>query len=137
SYLPKAGNALWATVYKIYGNGEVLVTAEFQPSETNLPVLPRLGMQLALPAGFENLTWFGHGPQETYSDRKDARVGIYRGTVEEQFYPHYVEPGETGNKVDTRWIALTNKKGAGLLAVGQPQLSVNALHYGIEDLNAG
>jgi beta-galactosidase len=94
-------------------------------------------MQMALPAGFERVTWLGHGPQETYSDRKDARVGIYSGTVDEQFYPHYVKPGEAGSKVDTRWLALTNKKGAGLLVVGQPQLSVNALHYGTEDLNAG
>ena len=135
--LPDAGNAEWATTYNIYGNGEVRVTAEFKPSETNLPPLPRLGMQMALPAGFDRVTWLGPGPQETYSDRKDARIGVYRGTVEEQFYAGYVKPGETGNKVDTRWIALTNKKGAGLLVIGQPQLSVNALHYGTEDLNAG
>jgi len=135
--LPDAANSVWTTTYKIYGNGEVFVTAEFAPSKTNLPPLPRLGMQMALPAGFERVTWLGHGPQETYSDRKDARVGIYSGTVDEQFYPHYVKPGEAGSKVDTRWLALTNKKGAGLLVVGQPQLSVNALHYGTEDLNAG
>lgn len=135
--LPAAGNSVWMTTYKIYGNGEVVVSVDFQAAQTNLPMLPRLGMQMALPAGFENLTWFGHGPQETYSDRHDARVGVYSGTVEEQFYPHYTKPGETGNKVDTRWLALTNKKGAGLLVMGQPVLSVNALHYGTEDLNAG
>jgi beta-galactosidase len=33
-------------------------------------------------------------------------------------------------------VALSNKK-VGLLAVGQPLLSVNALHYGTDDLNAG
>src|SRR3974390_107192 len=36
-----------------------------------------------------------------------------------------------------RWAALTNGKGIGLPAIGQPFLSVNALHYGTEDLNAG
>jgi beta-galactosidase len=135
-YLPNAGKAVWTTTYTISGNGEVAVSADFKPSETKLPVLPRLGMQMSLPAGFDRVTWLGPGPQETYSDRKDARVGIYSGTVDEQFYQHYAEPGETGNKVNTRWIAVTNKKGAGLLAIGQPQLSVNALHYGTEDLNA-
>jgi beta-galactosidase len=94
-------------------------------------------MQMALPAGFERITWLGPGPQETYSDRKDSRVGVYSGTVNEQFYADYVEPGETGNKADVRWVALTDKNGAGLLAVGMPLLSVNALHYGTEDLNAG
>ena len=32
---------------------------------------------------------------------------------------------------------MTNKKGIGLLAVGLPLLSVNVLHYGTDDLNAG
>ena len=33
--------------------------------------------------------------------------------------------------------AQSNRKGIGLLAVGQPLLSANALHDGSEDLNAG
>jgi beta-galactosidase len=94
-------------------------------------------MQMALPTGFEQINWFGPGPQETYCDRNDAKVGMYRGTVSDQFYAEYVEPGETGNKADARWAVLVNGKGVGLLAVGDPLLSVNALHYGTEDLNAG
>ena len=137
SVLPKAGNAVWRTTYEVYGSGDVVVTARFSPAETDLPKLPRLGMQMTLPAGFERITWLGPGPQETYSDRKNSRVGVYSGTVDEQFYADYVEPGESGNKADVRWVALTSKKGVGLLAVGMPLLSVNALHYGTEDLNAG
>ena len=140
--LPDAGKAEWNTVYRIFANGEVQVTAEFKPTQTNLPVMPRFGMQLALPAGFENLKWFGPGPQETYSDRQGARVGLYRGTVDEQFYAGYVKPGETGNKVNNRWLSLTDRHGNGLLVAGLPGLknqllSVNALHYGTDDLNAG
>jgi beta-galactosidase len=137
SVLPKASNAVWRTTYEIYGSGDVVVTVKFSPGKTDLPKLPRLGMQMVLPAGFERITWLGPGPQETYSDRKDSRVGVYSGTVDEQFYADYTEPGETGNKADVRWVALTDGKGAGLLAVGMPLLSVNALHYGTEDLNAG
>ena len=73
----------------------------------------------------------------TYTDRMDARVGVYDSTVEQQFFADYTEPGETGNKVDVRWLALRNKKGAGLLAIGLPLLSANALHYGTQDLNVG
>jgi len=54
---------------------------EFSPAKTDLPN-SRLGMQMALPAGFERITWLGPGPQETYSDRKDSRVGVYRSTVD-------------------------------------------------------
>jgi len=135
--LPKVG-ATWETVYTVLGNGEVLVDASFKPvADKKLPKIVRLGMQMVVPAGFERVTWLGPGPQETYTDRMDARVGVYDSTVEEQFFSDYTEPGETGNKVDVRWLALRNKKGAGLLAVGLPLLSANALHYGTEDLNAG
>jgi len=134
--LPKI-SAQWETAYTISANGEIGVQARFKPGKTNLPKLVRLGMQLSLPAGFERITWLGPGPQESYSDRKDAKCGVYSGSVEEQFYPHYTEPGETGNKADARWIALTNGKGIGLLAIGDPLLSANALHYGTADLNAG
>lgn len=136
--LPKVG-ATWETTYTVLGSGDVLVEASFKQvaSDKRSPKLPRLGMQMVLPAGFERVTWLGPGPQETYCDRKDARVGVYDSTVEEQFFADYSEPGETGNKVDVRWLALRNKNGVGLLAVGQPLLSANALHYGTEDLNAG
>jgi beta-galactosidase len=134
--LPRV-EATWETDYTLYGGGEIGIEARFKPTRTNLPKIPRIGMQMALPNGFERITWLGPGPQETYSDRKDARVGVYSGTVEEQFCQEYTEPGETGNKVEVRWVALTNEKGLGLLAVGLPLLSVNALHYGTEDLNRG
>ena len=134
--LPKV-DATWETTYSVHGSGDIVVEARFKPARTNLPKLPRLGLQMTLPAGFERITWLGPGPQETYSDRKHAKLGVYSGTVAEQFYREYTEPGETGNKVDARWVALTNDKGVGLLAVGLPLLSANALHYGTADLNAG
>lgn len=124
----------WQTTYTVLGNGEITVDAKFNPQTTDLPLLPRLGMQLIMPAGFDSIKWFGPGPQETYSDRKDAKIGIYSGAVRDQFYKEYVIPGESGNKVDTRWIALTNDKGIGLLAIGSPLLSANALKNNAEDI---
>jgi beta-galactosidase len=133
--LPKV-DATWETTYTVCGSGDIIVAAHFKPAKTDLPKLVRLGMQMTLPPGFERVSWLGPGPKETYSDRKDAPVGIYSGRVDQQFYADYTKPGETGNKVDARWIALSNGK-VGLLAIGMPLLSANALHYGTEDLNAG
>jgi beta-galactosidase len=133
--LPKV-SAEWETTYTICGSGDVLVTAKFKPAKTDLPKLPRLGMQMSLPAGFDRIAWHGPGPQETYCDRKDQKTGVYRGSVAEQFCIDYTEPGETGNKVDVRWLALFHSRGAGLLAVGDPLLSANALHFSTADLNA-
>ncbi len=129
-------SAEWVTSYAVHSSGEIEVSANFKPGRTNLAQLPRLGMQMTLPAGFERVTWFGPGPQETYVDRKDARVGRYEGAVRDQFFWDYVEPGESGNKVDVRWVALTGKKGVGLLAVGLPLLSVNAIHHTTDDLQS-
>jgi len=130
--LPKV-EAAWETSYTVHGGGDIVVDAKFKPGKTDLPKLPRLGMQMALPAGFDRITWLGPGPQETYCDRKDAKVGVYSGTVEEQYFWDYTEPGESGNKVDVRWAAISNGR-VGLLAVGQPLLSVNALHQTTDDL---
>lgn len=133
--LPRV-DARWETVYSVYGSGDIVVDARFHPHSNGLPQLVRLGMQMTLPPGFDRVSWLGPGPGETYADRLDAKVGFYSGTVDGRFYADYTEPGETGNKADARWIALTNGK-VGLLAVGFPLLSANALHYGTEDLNAG
>lgn len=133
--LPKV-KAAWETTYKVGSDGDILVAARFVPQDTKLSKIPRLGMQMTMPAGFDRISWLGPGPQETYCDRRDARIGVYRGTVREQFFWDYVEPGESGNKVDVRWLALTNEQGVGLLAVGLPLLSANAIHHTTDDLQS-
>jgi beta-galactosidase len=62
--LPKV-SAEWETTYTIYGTGDILVKARFKPGKSDLPKMVRLGMQMALPSGFEQLTWLGPGPQES------------------------------------------------------------------------
>ena len=120
-------------VWTVQGNGEVGVSTTWLPGEMSLPEMPRFGMQTTLRAGFDRLVWLGKGPQETYADRQAARVGLYHGRVAEQFFD-YAKPGETGNKEAVRWLALTDAQGRGLLAIGQPLLSVNALHASTDDL---
>jgi beta-galactosidase len=60
-------------------------------------------------------------------------VGVYQSTVADQFTP-YVYPGECGGKEDTRWLALRDADGNGLLVVGLDNLHFDALHYSIRDL---
>jgi beta-galactosidase/beta-glucuronidase len=120
-------------VYTIYGSGDVMVDVHIVPND-DLPPLPRVGLQMRLPDQYENFAWYGRGPHETYADRKlGAKVGMYSGTVDEQYVP-YVVPQENGNKTDVRWVALTNADGVGLLAVGMPLLNVSAHHFTTQDL---
>jgi hypothetical protein len=89
---------------------------------------------MALPAGFEQFTWYGRGPHENYIDRNvGAAVGLYRSTVDEQYVP-YILPQENGNKTDVRWLTLTREDGFGLLAAGQPPLEVSVSHYTAHEL---
>lgn len=119
--------------YTIYSNGYVEVDFNFQP--TGDTYISEVGMMMQLPAGFENLNWYGRGPGESYSDRKAGMdVGIYSGTVSEQYVP-YVRPQESGNKTDVRYMALSNDSGRGLLAAARGNLmEASALHYTPKDL---
>ena len=125
-----------ALTYTVHGGGDVIVEARLEPLAAGLPPLPRLGLELALPAGFERLSWYGRGPHESYSDRKEStRVGVFSGTVEGQHVP-YIRPQENGSKTDVRWAAVANSRGLGLLAAGMPLLEVSAHHYAAAALAA-
>jgi len=122
-------------VYTIYGDGEILLENQLQAA-ANLPVLPRVGLTMTLPPGFEHLTWFGRGPHENYRDRQEgAAIGLYSGTVDEQYVP-YIMPQENGNKTDVRWLSLVNEQGVGLLATGSEPLEFSVAHHTAADLFA-
>jgi beta-galactosidase len=119
--------------YTLYGSGDVVIDTHVVP-EVEVPFLPRIGLQMELPGGYERFTWYGRGPHETYVDRKEgAQVGVYEGSVDEQYVP-YIVPEENGNKTEVRWVALTNQDGVGLMACGDRWLEVSAHHYTTEDL---
>jgi len=130
------GDSDYYSTYTIYGSGDVTVKNDLIPESLKIPEMPRFGMQMAIPGRFNTMTWYGRGPHETYWDRKTgAAVGLYSGRVEELIHD-YVRPQENANRTDVRWVALTDKEGLGLLAVGMPLLSVSAWPYTMEDLES-
>lgn len=120
--------------YTIYQSGDLVIETKGVPQGKLPPSLPRIGLKLALPKGFDQATWFGRGPGESYRDSKLAnRFGVYSKKVDELHTP-YVYPQENGNRADVKWVSLTNLRGVGLVAVGLPQLDFSAHHYTILDL---
>ncbi len=114
--------------YIIYGNGDIIVKSVLDP-DTSLPDIPEAGMRFSIPEGFETLTWYGRGPHENYWDRKkSAHINVYQTKVDSML-GSYIIPGETGNRTDVHWAALTNDQGTGLLITGMPVVEINALHY--------
>jgi beta-galactosidase len=129
-----AGEATQEYVYTIRGDGSVEVEANFDPGKTPLPELPRYGMQARVSGLLRNVAWFGRGPQENYSDRKlGAAVGLYSDKVDNLWFG-YVEPQETGNRSDVRWVTLTDDKGFGLKATGLPLINFSAWPFRASEL---
>ncbi|MBT8477479.1 MAG: DUF4981 domain-containing protein, partial [Gemmatimonadetes bacterium] len=136
--LPAVNGRLYLS-YQVFGSGDVIVSTRFVPPATQpreaLPDIPRVGLRLALSADLDEVTWYGRGPHENYSDRKTGSpVGLYSAAVDELYYP-YVRPQENGNRTEARWVAFRDSAGAGLVAHGMPTVDWSALRFLQEDLD--
>jgi beta-galactosidase len=103
------------------------VDNDFNPA-TDLPNIPKIGMQCGVLRKYDQITWYGRGPQENYIDRRyGSDVGIYALPIKDFMEP-YVVPQENGNRTDVRWMYLSDKKD-GLLIVADSLLSMSAWPY--------
>jgi beta-galactosidase len=112
-------------VYTIYGNGQVDVLSTFEP----VPGTPNpqvVGTTFGLRAELATIDWYGRGPWESTADRRaSAFFGRYSGSVADQV-TRYSRPQDSGNKADTRWAALTDDAGRGVLLVARGSMYLNA-----------
>ena len=116
-----------ARTLRVAADGSLAFQHRFTVAK-GLPDLPRLGVELELPEGFEDLEFLGHGPHESYNDRLvGAAIGRYHTTVSERYVP-YIMPQEHGNIAGLRWLALRNGKGQGLLASAAGTCEGKATH---------
>ncbi len=123
-------------IYSINAAGSMQITMRMDAPES-LPNLFRFGLQIPMPASFENISYYGRGPVENYIDRQGyAALGIYNQTVTDQYYP-YVRPQETGTKTDLRWWTISEEGGLKICLTSDAPFSASALHYTIESLDSG
>ena len=124
--------ARWQSVFTFTADGRIHIANAFERND-GLPVIPRLGMNVELVRGLENVEWFGRGPFENYVDRKlAADVGRHASKVADLYVP-YMRPQENGNKTDTRWLSLDDASGAGLLVIGDEPISFSVHHNRMSD----
>ena len=131
--LAGAKDSKQSMTYTVYGSGAVAVKSELKAAD-GLGELLKYGAEMTLPGGYEEITWYGAGPEETFIDRRQgAMIGIYESTVSESFYPYQL-PQSSGNHTDTRFIALENPSSSiGLLVVGEEPIESSALHFKVTD----
>ena len=112
--------------YTVYADGIVDVEATYETCDGF--DLPRLGLAASITPGFENVKWYGRGPQENYPDRKTASFfGVYENTVD-GMVEKYVRSQSMGNRGDIRWMTLTDDKGHGIKITAGADLGFTALH---------
>lgn len=113
--------------YTVFGDGTIETKLMYDPVE-GLPDMPEFGMMFQFNADYDNLTWYGMGPEETYADRRHgAKLGIYSNKVADNM-AKYLVPQECGNKVGVRYVRLVDAKGRGMMFEGD-ELSFSALPY--------
>nr|WP_314977331.1 glycoside hydrolase family 2 TIM barrel-domain containing protein [Bifidobacterium dentium] len=93
--------------------GRVNLRVDYPGEEGELPTMPAFGIEWALPVEYSRLRFFGAGPEETYRDRKHAKLGIWSTDAFADHAP-YLMPQETGNHEEVRWAEITDEHGHGL-----------------------
>ncbi len=125
--------------YLVFANtGAVKVTEDFKATEgAKVSDMFRFGMLLQMPYSMEKSTYYGRGPVENYSDRKDCmRIAIYNDDADNQYFP-YIRPQESGTKSDIRWWKQTDATGLGLQVKSCAPFYASALHFDTEELDDG
>ena len=125
--------------YLVFANtGAVKVTEDFKATEgAKVSDMFRFGMLLQMPYTMEKSNYYGRGPIENYSDRKDCmRIAIYNDDADNQYFP-YIRPQESGTKSDIRWWKQTDATGLGLQVKSCAPFYASALHFDTEELDDG
>ena len=123
-------------VYTIDGSGAITIDIEFDPTGllSNKRLL-RIGTEMVLPEGYENVYWLGRGPVETMKDRCSGEmVGSYKTTVDKLFYP-YLDTQDTGTLTGLKWITVTSSGSKSAVAIAGNDFEASALHFKDDDMD--
>jgi beta-galactosidase len=121
--------------YTIIHDGRIKVDMDYRPTAANIPLIPKFGMRMRLPADYTNIEYYGRGPWENYPDRKrSAFIGRYEMPLSE-FETEYIHPQDNGCHTDIRWFKITNGERP-LRINGLQPLCIRAWDYGEEELES-
>ncbi len=136
--MPEVKGELTLTYLLNANTGKLDVTEDFAADDTaKVSNMFRYGMVMQLPYAMDQSQYYGRGPIENYSDRKDCmRLGIYSIDADNQYFP-YIRPQESGTKSDIRWWKQTDASGFGFQVLAGMPFYASALHFDIAELDDG
>lgn len=111
--LPTVSQTKAYVSYRVTGDGKIHVHALYKGTD-GLPEMPAFGMDMKLKARYDRVRYYGRGPEENYLDRREgARLGVYSYQAADNLSA-YLFPQECGNRMDVRWVEVTDADGQGL-----------------------
>lgn len=119
--------------YTVKADGRIMAEMDYHPLSDNIPVIPKFGMRMRLPADMTQISYYGRGPWENYPDRKRSSfIGRYEMPLS-SYQTEYLRPQDNGNRCDVRWFEIASAKRILRIDGFQP-LCIRAWDYGEEDL---
>ena len=132
---PAEKDTVLEVTYSVYGDGTCRISMEYEPGKV-LPPMPEFGYIIKLDADYDQVRFYGNGPEENYCDRNTgSRLGAYRTTAKDSVAP-YLVPQETGNHTGVRFAEVTDRRGRGMRfsSVSFDGMDFSAIPYTPEQL---
>lgn len=108
-------------LYTVTSTGTLAIDVQKCKPTGSMPShVPRAGLNLRLSRKLDKPAWFGLGPGESYPDKKGAqRTGVWAADSVRDLQTPYEVPQENANRMEARWVRLTDAHGAGVKAVAR------------------
>lgn len=121
--------------YQINAQGHLNVELSGERYGDYPHVIPVIGLDLGINGNFDQVSYYGRGPEENYQDSRQANlIDVYHSTVADMF-ENYPFPQNNGNRQHVRWASLTNRHGTGLLVKPQQEINFSAWFYTNQNLH--
>ncbi|BBL89685.1 beta-galactosidase [Vibrio rotiferianus] len=121
--------------YQINAQGHLNVELSGERYGDYPHVIPVIGLDLGINGSFNQVSYYGRGPEENYQDSRQANlIDVYHSTVADMF-ENYPFPQNNGNRQHVRWASLTNRHGTGLLVKPQQEINFSAWFYTNQNLH--
>ncbi len=119
--------------YTIAADGKIHFKSQVKITDKR-EYLPRFGLRFFLNKTFQNVTYYGYGPHESYEDKhRSTWKALFESKVADLYEP-YVRPQENGSHFGTSFVTLSNGK-LQLTVTSPKEFSFNASEYSQEELS--
>lgn len=120
--------------YEITPHGQINFRLSGEKYGNYNDIIPKIGVEMGINKGYQNVKYYGRGPEENYGDSTYANIiDVYASTVNDMFV-NYPFPQDNGNRQDTRWVSVTNHWGKGIFVKPQNPINFSVWNYSQENI---